>query len=663
MTTPFTNFPIPTVLLDTAAVTATGGTTSRTLASHFSDVVNVADFGAVGDGVTDDAPAINAASAYAVANGKTKIIFQAGKTYRLGSSILPRQNLIWDGQGATLLQNTVVANGFFGNLSDTTKTFIGDLTADFVGPSNQLTLTSVAGLSVGSWIAVAIGVNPYLNTPPQTDFIYAVVTQVTAIAGSTITIDWVIPYSIKIGAYTYTPRDPTSPTVAVPACNSAQAKSVFLLQNDFVYNVTFRDFTMIGAAGVDTQLGIHCQWGLQIKCENITANPKGGPLGLTMGAGMIVMQYCRNIRVTNAMCFGNANPTGQLSLGGMMGFANCIDVVDKDHFSQDLWNVVATYEDFCDHCVIQNPVDVVNGAYVAQSGTKANYTAYTFQTGYSTYVMDNPTCITNLPPTAAAGVPQFTNYISTSDAELQIGGRFTWRGPFANYVVPWVRWMDCVLDFNDGTNFATLDFGRTLRYSYRVPLWPNMNVTYYIPSGVMDCDLYCSSNVTPATVTLLLIGLGPISLASALGPGSVANAAARFSALGHGFSHGDISYWIQGLSDGVVVTTSAAAQPAGAFFGISVSVPRVLLSNMGGMSLGNYTTIPDDTASIQTIGTPQQVTMQATTVAGLPAASAANTGFRYLVSDATTTTFGAVVAGTGANRVPVYSDGTNWRIG
>jgi hypothetical protein len=50
------------------------------------------------------------------------------------------------------------------------------------------------------------------------------------------------------------------------------------------------------------------------------------------------------------------------------------------------------------------------------------------------------------------------------------------------------------------------------------------------------------------------------------------------------------------------------------------------------------------------------------TVATLPAA-ASNKGVRFLVSDATATTFWTIVAGAGANTVPVTSDGTNWRIG
>lgn len=58
-----------------------------------------------------------------------------------------------------------------------------------------------------------------------------------------------------------------------------------------------------------------------------------------------------------------------------------------------------------------------------------------------------------------------------------------------------------------------------------------------------------------------------------------------------------------------------------------------------------------------------RVKTTATTVSGLPSASAAGAGARSFVTDATATTFASVVAGGGSNAVPVYSDGTNWRIG
>lgn len=61
-----------------------------------------------------------------------------------------------------------------------------------------------------------------------------------------------------------------------------------------------------------------------------------------------------------------------------------------------------------------------------------------------------------------------------------------------------------------------------------------------------------------------------------------------------------------------------------------------------------------------------RVQTTALTVVTLPAAGTAGAGARAFVTDATVAAsgnFGATVTGGGANGVPVYSDGTNWRIG
>lgn len=49
------------------------------------------------------------------------------------------------------------------------------------------------------------------------------------------------------------------------------------------------------------------------------------------------------------------------------------------------------------------------------------------------------------------------------------------------------------------------------------------------------------------------------------------------------------------------------------------------------------------------------------TVAAL--SSAGTMGRRSFVTDATATTFASIVVGGGSNKMPVYDDGTNWRIG
>lgn len=50
-------------------------------------------------------------------------------------------------------------------------------------------------------------------------------------------------------------------------------------------------------------------------------------------------------------------------------------------------------------------------------------------------------------------------------------------------------------------------------------------------------------------------------------------------------------------------------------------------------------------------------------VSALPSASTAGAGAKAIVNDANSTTFASTVAGGGSNVVPVYSDGTNWKIG
>ena len=59
----------------------------------------------------------------------------------------------------------------------------------------------------------------------------------------------------------------------------------------------------------------------------------------------------------------------------------------------------------------------------------------------------------------------------------------------------------------------------------------------------------------------------------------------------------------------------------------------------------------------------QKTTVYSVAGTALPSASAVGAGARAFVSDATGTTFASAYIGSGANNVPVYSDGTDWRIG
>lgn len=72
-------------------VVATGSTEPRTLADRFADVINVKDFGAVGDGVTDDTSAFQAAIDYANSIGGALVY---GKGLFLISNVAVKSNVV-----------------------------------------------------------------------------------------------------------------------------------------------------------------------------------------------------------------------------------------------------------------------------------------------------------------------------------------------------------------------------------------------------------------------------------------------------------------------------------------------------------------------------------------------------------------------------------------
>lgn len=84
------------------------GAVARTMQAKGRDAVSVADFGAVGDGVTDDTTAVQAAALYARTNGRVLFWPTPSSFYRVTSPISMGSSAHWVGENgsATILRNT-----------------------------------------------------------------------------------------------------------------------------------------------------------------------------------------------------------------------------------------------------------------------------------------------------------------------------------------------------------------------------------------------------------------------------------------------------------------------------------------------------------------------------------------------------------------------------
>ncbi|MFI5377900.1 MAG: hypothetical protein ACHRHE_01220 [Tepidisphaerales bacterium] len=155
------------------------------------------DVGAVGDGIVDDAPALQAAINTAPA-GDT-LVLDAGKTYRLGKGLVIQNNVNLEGNGATLLldtsawpDNEVVM--IQSPLSDQAFTWTAPVKA---GQTTFPVAAPLAQVPPGTIVFMQLGQDP--NDPYEEH--WARMVKVIANTGSTITIDTPVPYDIIQGQF------------------------------------------------------------------------------------------------------------------------------------------------------------------------------------------------------------------------------------------------------------------------------------------------------------------------------------------------------------------------------------------------------------------------------------------------------------------------------
>lgn len=178
------------------------GATSRSVDSKLRDTISVKDYGAVGDGVTNDSPAFIAARTAAHAAGK-RIYVPAG-TYKLNQVLSSSENLIMEGDGpSSVLDFTgTITGGNYAIEAFGTATQIQELTNTATIGTYQVTFASAPSLAVGD---VFVIFNPTQSSWSgfRENYFAGEWCEVDAIAGSTVTLknrlyDTYVPANVDV---------------------------------------------------------------------------------------------------------------------------------------------------------------------------------------------------------------------------------------------------------------------------------------------------------------------------------------------------------------------------------------------------------------------------------------------------------------------------------
>lgn len=228
------------------SVTATGGTASRTLANRFADTLNVKDFGATGNGVTDDTAAIQAAL-----NASTNVYLPPGDYLVTALTLTGR--MYGAGPGATILRKSgegsmIKPYGTTGSAITMTPPTVGAYTV-------TLTTTPVGTFAAGDWAIIEADDEAYPVVGTGSGGKAGEIVLIKSIAGNVLTLHapvvWTYTTNVRLRQINWL-RNPRVEDLRIILNESANA----LLYNQEAHGIDFRFCYAPVARGLEISNGL-----------------------------------------------------------------------------------------------------------------------------------------------------------------------------------------------------------------------------------------------------------------------------------------------------------------------------------------------------------------------------------------------------------------------
>jgi len=241
----------------------------RSLQDKARDLVNAKDFGAKGDGIQDDGPAIQLALNSISGGGKLELI--QGANHRIATPInWPGSNVTLDGKGATLTSdlpvttdisttNTVIQN------TNTTKITGLTLTADVAVGDAKVSLSSASGVSVGDFVFVQTST----SDPIEPAIKLGIYQRIVAIAGNDVYFGFGV----------------------ADAITAASVTNVWILSP--VENVTIRNLTIrLKNNGGGTAISLYRLFNTKVENVRVYSGGNFGLVGIGLQGVKILVDRC-----------------------------------------------------------------------------------------------------------------------------------------------------------------------------------------------------------------------------------------------------------------------------------------------------------------------------------------------------------------------------------